>query len=193
MFPHLQTVSGRRRSSLADLVKFNVRTAFNLYRVREEVSLEATLLALHLPGEQDMALGPAVAEVLCEVSSYRDLLLLGDLASITQEKRLFEWIRGAHLLSLPAQTSLTATLLGLAMKLTGARPAGLGNLVAPLLLPQVPGGRVRGKARLEVLAYLAIIQSVAQAMAAGHHWEESARHSHLREMLGDLTRITDSF
>ena len=30
-----------------------------------------------------------------EVSNYQDLLLLGDLATITQEKRPYSWIRGA--------------------------------------------------------------------------------------------------
>ena len=30
-----------------------------------------------------------------EVSNYQDLLLLGDLATITQEKRPYSWISGA--------------------------------------------------------------------------------------------------
>ena len=42
-----------------------------------------------------MDLSPKVASVYKEVADYQDLLLLGDLPTITQEKRPYSWIRGA--------------------------------------------------------------------------------------------------
>ena len=37
---------------MADLSKFNLRTANEVYKVEKEESLEAILLALHLPADQ---------------------------------------------------------------------------------------------------------------------------------------------
>ena len=58
-----------------------------------------------------------------EVAMYLDLLLLGDLPTITQEKRPFEWIYSAPSLSIPAQVALMTSFLTLAIKMTGKRPA----------------------------------------------------------------------
>ena len=91
-----------------------------------------------------------VAAAYKEVSNYQDLLLLGDLATITQEKRPYSWISGAPTLSPEAQTALTTSLLGLTLKLTGAK---LANFKLKL-----PGGKMRAKSRAEVVAYLALIQ-----------------------------------
>ena len=100
-----------------------------------------------------MNISPRVDAVFKEVSNYEDLLQLGDLATITQEKRPYSWISGAPSLSPEAQTALTTSLLGLTLKLTGTK---LANFKLKL-----PGGkmRLRGvKSRTEVLAYLALIQ-----------------------------------
>ena len=100
-----------------------------------------------------MNISPRGDAVFKEVSNYQDLLLLGDLATITQEKRPYSWISGAPTLSPEAQTALATSLLGLTLKLTGAK---LANFKLKL-----PGGkmRLRGvKSRTEVLAYLALIQ-----------------------------------
>ena len=70
-----------------------------------------------------MDLSPKVASVYKEVADYQDLLLLGDLPTITQEKRPYSWISGAPTLSPEAQTALTTSLLGLTLKLTGAKMA----------------------------------------------------------------------
>ena len=78
------------------------------------------------------------------------LLLLGDLATITQEKRPYSWISGAPTLSPEAQTALTTSLLGLTLKLTGAKLANFKH--------KLPGGKMRAKSRTEVVAYLAPIQ-----------------------------------
>ena len=43
---------GRTNSTVADLSKFNLRTANEVYKVEKEESLEAILLALHLPADQ---------------------------------------------------------------------------------------------------------------------------------------------
>ena len=95
-----------------------------------------------------------VAAAYKEVSNYQDLLLLGDLATITQEKRPYSWISGAPTLSPEAQTALTTSLLGLTLKLTGAK---LANFKLKL-----PGGKMRAKSRPEVVAYLALIQVCRQ-------------------------------
>ena len=91
-----------------------------------------------------------VAAAYKEVSNYQDLLLLGDLATITQEKRPYSWISGAPTLSPEAQTALTTSLLGLTLKLTGAKLANFKH--------KLPGGKMRAKSRTEVVAYLAPIQ-----------------------------------
>ena len=154
---------------MADLSKFNLRTANEVYKVEKEESLEAILLALHLPADQvavndndvhphlilipqeKMDLSPKVASVYKEVADYQDLLLLGDLPTITQEKRPYSWISTAPSLSSEAQTALTTSLMGLTLKLTGAKVPGNFNL-------KLPGGKMRSKSRTEVLAYLALIQ-----------------------------------
>ena len=45
-----------------------------------------------------MPLSLFVESAYQSVSLYRDLLLLGDLPTITQEKRPYEWIYSAHTL-----------------------------------------------------------------------------------------------
>ena len=47
-----QNVSGRTNSTVAELSKFNMRVANEHYKVENEDSLEAILLALHLSGDQ---------------------------------------------------------------------------------------------------------------------------------------------
>ena len=46
----LQNVSGQTNSTVAELSKFNTKVANEHYKVKKEDSLEAILLALHLPG-----------------------------------------------------------------------------------------------------------------------------------------------
>ena len=98
-----------------------------------------------------MDLSPKVASVYKEVADYQDLLLLGDLPTITQEKRPYSWISNAPSLSSEAQTALTTSLMGLTLKLTGAKVPGNSKL-------KLPGGKMRSKSKTEVLAYLALIQ-----------------------------------
>ena len=47
-----QNVSGQTNSTVAELSKFNMRAANEHYKVKKEDSLEAILLALHLPGDK---------------------------------------------------------------------------------------------------------------------------------------------
>merc|ERR1719234_1414897 len=136
-----KNVSGQTNSTVGELSKFNMSVANEHYKVEKEDSLEAILLALHLPGDEEkLDLSPRVAAAYKEVSNYQDLLLLGDLATITQEKRPYSWISGAPTLSPEAQTALTTSLLGLTLKLTGAK------LAANLKL-KLPGGKMRAKSR----------------------------------------------
>ena len=51
-FSLLQKLAGRTNSTVADLSKFNLRMANEVYKVEKEESLEAILLALHLPADQ---------------------------------------------------------------------------------------------------------------------------------------------
>ena len=94
--------------------------------------------------QEKLDLSPRVDAAYKEVSNYQDLLLMGDLATITQEKRPYSWISGAPTLSSEAQTALTTSLLGLTLKLTGAK---LANFKLPC-----------GKMHTEVVTYLALIQ-----------------------------------
>ena len=109
-------------------------------------------MTLFILFQEKLDLSPRVDAAYKEVSNYQDLLLLGDLATITQEKRPYSWISGAPTLSPEAQTALTTSLLGLTLKLTGAK---LANFKLKL-----PGGKMRAKSRPEVVAYLALIQAI---------------------------------
>jgi len=181
-----KNVSGQTNSTVAELSKFNMKTANEHYKVKKEDSLEAILLALHLTGDEEkLDLSPRVAAAYKEVSDYQDLLLLGDLATITQEKRPYSWISGAPTLSPEAQTALTSSLLGLTLKLTGAK---LANFKLKL-----PGGKMRAKSRPEVVAYLALIQNIVDAMAGSKNWKQAAKDSKLDKMHADITKIITDF
>ena len=91
-----------------------------------------------------MDLSPKVASVYKEVADYQDLLLLRDVSTISEEKCPCS-------LSSEAQTALTTSLMGLTLKLTGAKVPGNFKL-------KVPGGKVRFLDRAVVLVYLALIQ-----------------------------------
>ena len=77
------------------------------------------------------------------------------------------------------------SLLGLAIKLTGRRP--------PRLDTKLPGGKMPGKARGEVLAYLALIQNIADAMAEANKGYKNPKSPHLGRMHADLTKIVGDF
>merc|ERR1719341_1092716 len=181
-----KNVSGQTNSTVAELSKFNMQVASEHYKVEKEDSLEAILLALHLPADkEELKLSPRVEAAYKEVSDYQDLLLLGDLATITQEKRPYSWISGAPTLSPEAQTALTTSLLGLTLKLTGAK---LANFKLKL-----PGGKMRAKSRPEVLAYLALIQNIMDAMAGSKNWKVAAKDSKLDKMQADISKIIADF
>ena len=213
-------MSGQTNSTVAELSKFNMSMANEHYKVEKEDSLEAILLALHLPADkvildtidftlnllthpqEELKLSPRVDAAYKEVSNYQDLLLLGDLATITQEKRPYSWISGAPTLSPEAQTALTTSLLGLTLKLTGAK---LANFKLKL-----PGGKMRSKGRTEVVAYLALIQvsrisqlfpndfhflpqNIVDAMAGSKNWKVAAKDSKLDKMHADINKIVADF
>ena len=45
-------MSGQTNSTVAELTKFNMKAANEHYKVEKEDSLEAILLALHVPGDK---------------------------------------------------------------------------------------------------------------------------------------------
>ena len=150
-------ISDSSKSSLADLVTFNTTLAYSFYKITDENSLETSLLSLQ--AEEDIKkldLNPSVAEAWREVAMYRDLLMLGDLPTITQEKRPYEWIYSAPGLSTPAQEALMVSFITISIKLTGNKPSRLNM--------KMPGGKISGKKREEVVSYLAIIQTIADSM-----------------------------
>jgi len=171
---------------LSDLVKFNADLAHTTYKIGDETSLETLLYAIQPDKDiKDLDISPAVAAAYQEVSLYRDLLVLGDLPTITQERRPYEWIHTASTLSLPAQAVLMTSFLGLAMKLTGKKPARVTT--------KVPGGRLRGRERGEVMAYLALMQYIAEAMDTGNTRKKAAMVSNLKRMHTDLTKIVSDY
>ena len=87
--------------------------------------------------------------------------------------------------SLPAQTALMTSLLGLAIKLTGTRPSGLPD--------HLPGGKLQGKAKGEVSSYLAIIQDIADAMAEANNGYKTAESASLGRMHADINKILGDF
>ena len=77
------------------------------------------------------------------------------------------------------------SLLGLAIKLTGRRPSRLDT--------KLPGSKVPGKARGEVLTYLALIQNITDAMAEANKGYKTPKSAHLRRMHADLAKIIGDF
>ena len=122
-----------------------------------------------LPQEM-LNLSPRVVAAYKEVvAAYKEVSnYLGDLAFITQEVRPYSWISYAPSLSPEAQTVLTTSLLGLTLKLTGAK---LANFKIKL-----PGAKMRIRSRTEVVAYytevvayLALIQVCKLVTNGGYH------------------------
>ena len=136
---------------------------------------------------------------------YRDLLLLGDLASISQEEKTRQWIQQAGSLSvpgadgamslssphsghpMPAQTALLSSLIGLVMKMTGQKPNRSCSTV------KHPGDKLRGRDGPTVLAFLAIIQQVADAMADANNGYKSVKSTPLRRMHADINKIVSKY
>ena len=180
-----QQLSDHFKSSLSDLVKFNTILAYNRYKITEEDTLELCLLSLE--SEEDIKkldLKPSVMKAWEEVAMYRDLLMLGDLPTITQERRIYEWVYNAAILSFPSQVALMVSFITLAIKLTGNKNQ---------LFRTMPGGKLTGKSRLEVVSYLAIIQTIVESMAQTNNWEKQERFSQLNKMNKDLDKIINDY
>jgi len=181
-----QIISDKTKSSLSDLVNFNTTLAHSLYKVTDKDSLESTLHSFQANEDiEKLGLSPAVAKACKEVAMFRDLLLLGDLPTISQEKRLFEWIYLAPSLTYPAQVALMTAFLTLSIKLTGNKPSKLHM--------KVPGGRIAGKNKEDVVSYLAILQTIAESMSQRNNWEKKEKFSNLHNMNRDLNKIISDF
>merc|ERR1712240_56695 len=180
-----QVVSSVRKSTMGDLIQFNTRLA-NSYKISDEDSLE-TIVYAHQPLEtlQDKSIKPSVSEAQVEVSMYRDLLLLGNLPSITQQRRPYEWIQAASKLSTSAQVALMTSLLGMAIKLTGKVPSKLTY--------KLPGGKMKGKDKTEVVAYLALARNIADTMTEANDLNKTKELSVLKKMHSDLVKIVNEY
>ena len=84
-----------------------------------------------------------------------------------------------------AQTALLTSLLGLAMKLTGRRPHRIAV--------KHPGDKLRGRDGPTVLAFLDIIEQVADTMAEANNGYKSAKSSPLRKMHADINKIVANY
>jgi len=176
----------RYKSSLSELVNFNIQLAHSVYKVTDKDSLESTLHSFQAKEDIDkLGLSPAVSKACKEVAKFRDLLLLGDLPTISQEKRFFEWIDLAPNLTDPAQLALMTAFLTLSIKLTGNTPSKLHT--------KVPGGRMSGKNKEDVVSYLAIMQTIAESMSQRNNWEENEKYSNLLAMNRDFNKIIGDF
>ena len=71
-----QNVSGRTNSTVAELSKFNMRAANEHYMVKKEDSLEAILLALHLPGDEVAFNFPSLCYIALHCIGLATILLL---------------------------------------------------------------------------------------------------------------------
>jgi len=181
-----QIISDRNKSSLSDLVNFNIHLAYSVYKITDKDSLESTLHSFQAKEDiEKLGLSPAVAKACKEVAMFRDLLLLGDLPTISQEKRPFEWIYLAPSLTYPAQVALMTSFLTLSIKLTGNKPSKLHM--------KVPGGRIAGKNKEDVVSYLAILQTIAESMSRRNNWEKKEKFSNLHIMNRDLGKIIGDF
>jgi len=172
------TISDSGKSSLLDLIRFNTNLAHSFYNVTEHDSLEATAFALQPKVDINGLETPAVKIAVKEVALYKDLLLLGDLPTITQEKRIYEWIGAAPNLSKPAMVAIIISFITLAMKMTGRRPKRYSS--------KVPGGKLV-KTKADVTSYLAIMQTIVNAMDKS----KMKKINNFKKMEDDLTHIIE--
>ena len=170
-----QKIFDSKNSSLADMIKFNTILAHSFYKITDRDLLEVVILALHPEVEVDSIGNPAVKTVIEEVALFKDLLLLGDLSTITQEKKHFEWILNAPNLSKPAMVAIMTSFITLVMKMTGNKSARF-NRRMPV-----------GKKREEVMSYMIIMQTIVNAMSRGNNWKK------IKKMGVDLNKIITEF
>ena len=170
---------------MADLIKFNTNLAYSFYKMTDKDILEVTILALQPHADADRIENPAVKSAFKEVALYKDLILLGDLPTITQEKRPFEWILNAPNLSKPAMVAIMTSFITMAMKMTGNKPARFNQMM--------PGRKLVGKKREEVTSYLAIMQTIVNAMSKGNNWKKMDKLVNIQKMEVDLNKIIAEF
>ena len=204
---------------MADLIKFNTHMAHSFYKVSEEDGLETVLFALqaeedvkvrlpdhclpdtstHLPPEAGCeprcccgllrgggVQGPSAARGPGHHQPGEEAVPVAPAGRLPLRPRYSTTSTSLPHSSLSAQTALMTSLLGLAIKLTGKRPSRLDTKL------KLPGGKMPGKARGEVLAYLALIQNIADAMAEANGGYKN-KSAHLRRMHADLVKITANF
>ena len=77
------------------------------------------------------------------------------------------------------------SFITISIKLTGNKPSRLNM--------KITEGTISGKKREEVVSYLAIIQTIADAMNQRNNWEKVDKFASLRKMNNDLNKIINDF
>ena len=103
-YPKIQDnlkISDTKKSSMSDQINFIIYMAQTFYNIQNRHLLEAIFLALH-PIEELFIAYADIFWMQNQVTVYRELLLLGDLPSITQEDRMVDWLLQVARITYPA-------------------------------------------------------------------------------------------
>ena len=73
------------------------------------------------------------------------------------------------------------SFITMAMKMTGSKPARFNQMM--------PGRKLVGKKREEVTSYLAIMQTIVNAMSKGNNWKKMDKLVNIQKMEVDLNKI----
>ena len=73
------------------------------------------------------------------------------------------------------------SFLTLVIKMTGKKPEGLKL--------KMPGGKLLGKKRDEVTSYMALMETIMDAMSKGNKWDKTEKFAILRKMENDFTQV----
>ena len=165
-------------SSMSDLINYTVQVAEDFYGITNRHMMEVLFLALH-PLEEFSIPHADVFWIHKQVGVFSELLLLGDLPTITQENRVVEWLLQVEMMTTPAMVVVMVWQLVMAIKLTGIKPKRMKMLVT--------GGQVKGKKRREAVVYLSMMHTIGMVM------ENKADDAFLKMMFTDLENIILEF
>ena len=167
-----------KKSSMSDLINFTVYLAQNFYNIQNRHLLETIFLALH-PIEELFIPHADVLWMHKQVAIYRELLLLGDLPTITQEDRVVDWLLQVKRMTYPARLVVMVWMVVMAIKLTGINPKRMKM--------KMPGGQVLGKRRSEVVVYLGMMHTIGMVM------ENKDEDGTIKKIFSDLEEIILKF
>ena len=167
-------LADEKGSSMSDLINFTLQLAQDFYNITSRHMLEAIFLAIH-PLEKLFIPQADVFWIHKQVTVFREIILLGDLPTITQENRVADWLLKVETMTIPAMVVVMMWQVVMAIKLTGIKPKGMKMLVT--------GGQVRGKKRGEVVVYLRMMHTIGMVI------ENTTKEVSLKKMFNDLEKI----